>query len=134
VSRAARLLPLLLVAGLLAGAGSGRADEAGALAAARHEDAIPAGPGLDERLAEIRRRIEGALTYPPLARWRDAYGEALVRFEIDAEGRARDVAVVRSSGQPLLDAAAARAVEDAGVLPRVPGPLEIPIRFELRPK
>ncbi len=94
-------------------------------------DLAPTGPSVDSRLAEIRRRIQAALEYPPLARWQDLQGDALVRFEIGAEGRARDVRVVRSSGEPLLDAAAARAVLAAGVLPRVYGPLEVPVSFEL---
>ena len=95
------------------------------------EDAVPSGPSLSERLAIIRERIQGALEYPPLARGRDADGRAVVRFEIDPEGLAREVAVVRSSGDPRLDAAAVRAVETAGSLPRVYGPLEVPVHFEL---
>ena len=94
-------------------------------------DLAPTGPSVESRLAEIRRRIQAALEYPPLARWQDLQGDALVRFEIGAEGRARDVRVVRSSGEPLLDAAAAQAVIAAGVLPRVYGPLEVPVSFEL---
>jgi TonB family protein len=94
-------------------------------------DLAPSGPSVESRLAEIRRRIQAALEYPPLARWQDLEGDALVRFEIGAEGRARGVRVVRSSGEPLLDAAAARAVVAAGVLPRVYGPLEVPVSFEL---
>ncbi len=130
---AARILLPILALAFAAPASRGGPPEAAEAAPPRHVDAIPVGPSLDERLAEIRRRIERALVYPPLARWRDTHGETRVRFEIDAAGRARDVAVVRSSGQPLLDSAAARAVVEAGVLPRVHGPLEIPIRFELEP-
>jgi TonB family protein len=94
-------------------------------------DLAPTGPSVESRLAEIRRRIQAALEYPPIARWQDLEGDAIVRFEIGAEGRARDVRVVRSSGEPLLDAAAARAVFAAGVLPVVYGPLEVPVSFEL---
>jgi protein TonB len=86
---------------------------------------------VEVRLAEIRRRIQAALEYPPIARWQDLQGDALVRFEIGAEGRAQGVQVVRSSGEPLLDAAAVRAVLAAGALPRVYGPLEVPVSFEL---
>jgi TonB family protein len=94
-------------------------------------DLAPSGPSVESRLAEIRRRIEAALEYPALARWQDHEGATLVRFEIGADGRAHDVRVARSSGEPLLDAAAARAVVAAGVLPRVYGPLEVPVSFEL---
>ena len=124
----ARALAVLLAL-LAAFAGEAVADES---ALARVEDATPTGPGLDERLAEIRERIQRALVYPPLARLRDADGEATVRFEIGADGRAHDVRVVRSSGDARLDGAAERAVVRAGVLPRVYGPLEVPVRFELR--
>jgi protein TonB len=94
-------------------------------------DLAPAGPSVEARLAEIRRRIQAALEYPPIARWQDLQGDALVRFEIGAEGHAQGVRLVRSSGEPLLDAAAVRAVLAAGVLPRVYGPLEVPVSFEL---
>jgi protein TonB len=109
------------------------AQPAGSLAEA-HSPAVdlgPSGPSVESRLAEIRRRIEAALVYPSLARWQDQEGFTLVRFEIGADGRAHDVRVARSSGEPLLDAAAARAVVAAGVLPRVYGPLEVPVSFEL---
>lgn len=97
----------------------------------RLEDAVPAGPTLDERLAEIRRRVQQALRYPALARSLDLSGETRVRFRIGRDGLARDVTVSRTSGLPLLDAAAVRAVVEAGALPRLRGPLEIPVRFEL---
>jgi protein TonB len=94
-------------------------------------DLAPAGPSVEARLAEIRRRIQAALEYPPIAQWQELQGDALVRFEIGAEGHAQRVQLVRSSGEPLLDAAAVRAVLAAGPLPRVYGPLEVPVSFEL---
>ena len=95
------------------------------------EDAIPPYPSVAERLGEVRRRVQKALEYPPIARLRDNTGETVVRFEIGPDGLARDVRVVHSSGLAPLDSAAARAVVAAGVLPRIYGPLEIPVRFEL---
>jgi protein TonB len=123
----AAALLILFAAGPAFAEGSAAAQEAHAPAV----DLAPTGPSVDTRLAEIRRRIQAALVYPPIARWQDLQGDALVRFEIGAEGRAQDVRVVRSSGEPLLDAAAVRAVLAAGVLPRVYGPLEVPVSFEL---
>jgi protein TonB len=120
---------LLVLVGAAAGFAEGRAG--GQEARAPAVDLAPTGPSIEARLAEIRRRIQAALEYPPLARWQDLQGDALVRFEIGAEGRAEGVRVVRSSGEPLLDVAAARAVLAAGVLPRVYGPLEVPVSFEL---
>ncbi len=99
---------------------------------ARAEDAVPEARSVDDRLSEIRRRIQAAVEYPLLARWRGVEGEALVRFEIDRRGLAREIRVVRSSGTARLDAAAERAVVRAGKLPWVWGPLEVPVRFDLQ--
>jgi TonB family protein len=98
-------------------------------------DAVPRGPSLDERLAEIRRRIQEAVEYPPLARRRRLEGVARVGFEIDPqERRALGVALVASSGHPLLDRAAERSVARAAALPWVHGRLEVPVRFALDAK
>jgi TonB family protein len=95
-------------------------------------DAIPPGPSVDERLAEIRRRIQAAVEYPPIARTRGLEGVARVGFEIDPrERRAHGVRLVASSGHPLLDRAAERSVARAGTLPFVWGQLVVPVRFEL---
>jgi protein TonB len=123
----------LAIAFVWLAAGPALAQPAGALAGAHVPgvDLAASGPSVESRLAEIRRRIEAALVYPSLARWQDREGFTLVRFEIGSDGRAHDVRVARSSGEPLLDAAATRAVVAAGVLPRVYGPLEVPVSFEL---
>ena len=129
-----RLAAWLLAAAFLAPATSAAdsaADSAEVAAVVRVQDAVPAGPSLAERLATIRERIQRALVYPPLARSRDTDGSLTLRFEIDAGGVPRNVRVTRSSGSPRLDRAALRAVEEAGRLPRVHGPLEVPVQFEL---
>ncbi len=95
------------------------------------EDAMPGGIPYDVRVAEIRRRIQEALVYPRLARRREIEGESEVEFAIAADGGASDIALVRSSGSALLDAAALRAVRDAAPLPPVLGRLRIPVRFQL---
>lgn len=46
--------------------------------------------------------------------------QATIHFRIDAEGRIREVAVHESSGNPLFDLAARRAIEAAGPLPPLP--------------
>ena len=97
----------------------------------RFVDATPRGPGVEERLAEIRRRIQAALVYPPLARQQRIEGETLVRFAIETDGAPRDVVVHRTSGRPSLDRAARRAVLAARPLPWLYGRLEVPVRFEL---
>lgn len=127
--RAGLALGLLLLA-----ASAGRAEQVASAATAgvrRVDDAVPLGPNAEARLAEIRRRIQAALVYPPLAHLQHLEGEALVRFVIDAQGTARQVRVHRSSGRPSLDRAARRAVTAAAPLPWVYGRLEVPVRFSL---
>ena len=128
-----RYLALLLTLTLAAVAASAAAEEGAAagVAAVRVVDATPRGPSVVERLREIRRRIQRALVYPPLARSQELEGETLVRFEISHGGGAREVRVHRSSGMPTLDRAAVRAVEAAAPLPWVYGVLEVPVTFEL---
>jgi len=94
-------------------------------------DADAPARSLADRLEEIRRRIESELVYPPGARWREREGAAVVAFTIASDGRAREIRLVRSSGEALLDRAAQRAVAAAHDLPYVWGPLEIPVRFTL---
>jgi len=113
------------VAGLLS------TDSAEVAAVILSDDAMPRGPNIADRLAIIREKIQNALEYPPLARLHASDGDALVRFEIDRSGSAQNVRVVRSSGHDRLDASAVRAVEAAGPLPWVYGPLEVPVHFEL---
>jgi TonB family protein len=130
-ARYALLTALLAAASLASPDAVADAAEAGRSAHIRFEDAQLARPSVEQRLNDIRRRVQAALEYPPIARRREVTGETLVRFEIGADGRARDVEVARSSGRELLDRAATRAVVTAGVLPRVWGPIEIPVRFEI---
>lgn len=94
-------------------------------------DAVAHGPGVDLRLEEIRRRIQRNLAYPPLARWHDVSGAAVVEFEVTDEGLTRGVRLAQSSGMPLLDSAAERAVTTVTGLPVVHGRLSVPVRFEL---
>ena len=133
-ARHALLSALLAAAPLASPDAAADAAEAVDSAHIRFEDAQPPRPSVEQRLDDIRRRVQAALEYPPIARRREVTGETRVRFEIGADGRARDVEVVRSSGRALLDRAATRAVVAAGALPRIWGPIEIPVRFELEPQ
>lgn len=131
--KSAFLLGIVLAA-LLAG-GSIRAQEKPrsrlAVAPIGVIDAVPQGPSLEERLAEIRRRIQQAVVYPEEARLRGLSGLTLVGFEIDPGGHAVEIRTRSSSGYAILDDAAERAVVDAGALPRVLGRLEVPVGFVL---
>jgi TonB family protein len=130
--RSTLAIALAFVAAVLTAAG-GRPAGADEVAAAespqvRFVDAVPQGPSVAARLAEIQRRIEEALVYPPLARMQRIEGEALVHFAIEHDGTPKDVVVHRSSGKPSLDRAATLAVEAAVPLPWVYGRLEVPVR------
>lgn len=95
-------------------------------------DALPLAPSPYERLEEIRRRVQAAVAYPARARELGLEGTTRIQFEIGADGLARDVATVESSGHALLDRAAERGAIDAGRLPSLYGRIRIPVRFELR--
>jgi len=94
-------------------------------------DAIPLGPSPAERLDEIRRRVQAAVVYPERARELGLEGTTRIQFEIGADGLARAIVTVESSGHPLLDRAAERGAVDAGRLPPLYGRIRIPVRFEL---
>lgn len=124
-----RRLALALALAALAAAGGARASER--IARVVLVDALPPSPSVSSRLDQIRDRIERALVYPPNARARALEGTAQLEFEIDAQGRARDVETTRSSGHWVLDRAARRALRAAAPLPYVWGRLAVPVRFSL---
>lgn len=95
------------------------------------EDAYARGPSVAERLEEIRKRVENSKPYPEIARIRGVSGVVLMGFKIGADGHAREIETIKSSGSGTLDRAAALAVERAGILPWVWGRIVVPIRFEL---
>ena len=68
-------------------------------------------------------RVErvGNLNYPEQARERDLHGDLLLTVGINRDGSIRSIDVIRSSGEPLLDAAAKRIVQLAGPFPPLPG-------------
>ena len=123
-----RAAALLAAALALAAPAPGRGDP-GALAAA--EDAVPRGVPLDERLAQIRARVQAAVVYPPQARLRQLEGVAEVRFAIAADGAPRDLTLTSSTGHGVLDRAALAAVAAAAPLPWVYGLVEVPVEFSL---
>ena len=129
--------PTLLAPGLaalcLAAATLGAATLAASAAAPESHavDAIPLAPSPQERLAEIRRRVQEAVIYPERARELGLEGTARIQFEIGSDGLARAVVTVESSGHAVLDRAAERGARDAGQLPPLYGVIRIPVRFEL---
>ena len=62
---------------------------------------------------DVRKKIEQQKVYPASARELGMAGEVEVRYVIDRSGRLLEVEVATSSGYPLLDRAAVRAVKAA---------------------
>ena len=96
-------------------------------------DAIPMGPSAEERLEEIRRRVQAAVVYPERARRRGLEGTTRIQFLVGNEGLAEGIETVESSGWPILDRAAEASARDAGALPPIYGWVRIPVRFEVDP-
>lgn len=68
----------------------------------------------------VRFKIETRKKYPEVARIRHMEGRVTVGFALTAEGRVENVLVIKSSGRPILDEAAAAAVQDASPFPKPP--------------
>lgn len=89
-------------------------------------------------LARFRQRVQEALVYPLAARRQGAHGTVELDVLIEASGRVRDVRVVRSSTNALLDEAALETIRRLGPvpfpdsLPRRPLRIRLPLVFELR--
>jgi protein TonB len=105
--------------------------------------AAPASPATIEISAAWRSALAEWLqqhkTYPEGARSEGAEGRVTVRFTIDRDGRVLDVALVRSSGAPILDEAAQAMLRGARLPPFPPGMTQdrvtvtLPIRYGLEP-
>jgi protein TonB len=76
--------------------------------------------------------------YPPIARKLGLEGLVLLRVEVSAKGTPEKILIAQSSGAPLLDEAAMRAVQGWTFVPARRGetpiahPVEVPIRFQLK--
>ena len=88
------------------------------------------GPSCAAASSLIRERIRARLHYPLAARRRGREGVVEVRFQVDVEGAASGVAVVRSAGEPL-DSEAVAAVRRSAPFPPCGAVLSIPVTFRL---
>ncbi len=123
----------LAIALLLALAGLAPASAQEPVAAAPVEvDFIPMGPSPQQRLEEIRRRVQAAIVYPARARERGFEGTARIQFQVGDDGLAREITTVESSGHAILDSAAERGAREAGQLPPLYGWIRIPVEFDLK--
>lgn len=68
----------------------------------------------------VARKLRRALQYPREARRAGVTGQAQVRFTVRANGQATSVRIVRGSGSPVLDRAAAQAVQRASPFAPIP--------------
>jgi periplasmic protein TonB len=79
----------------------------------------PDGPG-DDYLDRVRRWINRFKTYPPEASKLKEEGTTILDVTLARDGTVLAVEVERSSGFPLLDEAAVKAVHDASPVPPFP--------------
>jgi len=125
------------------GAGGGPALDAGAGQGAKGQgqgavgDAAAGSPG-DDYLERVRRWIKKFEHYPQEASRRKQQGTALLDITLARDGTVLAVRVERSSGFPLLDEAARKAVFDASPVPPFPesyrraeGTMVLPAQYSL---
>ncbi len=79
----------------------------------------PGGP-YESYLLQIRRKIEGLWSYPPLALSQNQEGETVIRFTIDAGGALDGYYVTSTSGSPILDEGALAVVRAASPFAPLP--------------
>jgi len=89
-------------------------------------------------MAGLRRRIDRHKRYPVIARRGRQQGVVVLEFVLQPDGSLAGCEVFRSSGYPLLDRAARRAVNNADPFDPLPPGLDhqpltcrLPLRFEL---
>jgi protein TonB len=90
-------------------------------------------PLSDQQLDEALAQLADKLLYPPEAIKLGLQGEAVLVLDIAEGGRIAHASVVTTSGHPVLDQAALRAVKQVGALsPMLAGrSILLPVRFRL---
>ena len=90
-------------------------------------------------LNAIRLRIEQNKEYPLWARRRGVEGKAILVFLLKEDGHLANIKIEKSSGYPILDKAALKAVQKAAPFPPFPAKLKkkeitlkLPICFKLK--
>jgi len=81
--------------------------------------------------AALRALVAAHKRYPALARRRGLSGTTVLTFGVAADGGLATLSVERSSGSPLLDAAALAAVRDAAPFPIGGCSFTLPVQFRL---
>lgn len=99
----------------------------------RTEDIKSGGTGAltPEMIQLIGSMIDNAKSYPAMARRRGIEGTVFVSFSIGAEGDAREITVIKSSGYRILDEATVKVVNSAAPYPYVRESIEVPVTYRL---
>lgn len=101
------------------------------IVSAKTEDDKRAGISNADALKLISAAIERAKTYPSLARRRSIEGTVYVSFFIGAEGKAKEIRVVKSSAYKILDEATVKVIKDAAPYPQINDRVEVPVTYRL---
>lgn len=90
-------------------------------------------------LGALHAALQRHQRYPDGARWRRSEGTPMVQFRLRRDGAVLEARLLRSSGDPELDAAALATIQRAAPLPPMPPDypaperdFTIPLRFSLR--
>lgn len=108
---------------------------AGAAQAAEAGSDVASGAGFSGANWRAGSQDNPAPSYPERSRERGEEGRVVLRVEVGADGRVRDIAILQSSGFPRLDRAARDAVERWRFTPArrgnsaVADRVDVPIRF-----
>ena len=70
--------------------------------------------------AHVKNKMEQSWVYPAQARRKRISGSLTLAFTIGADGRLMDVVILRSSGRPILDREAFRALRSSAPFPPLP--------------
>lgn len=82
-----------------------------------------------EHFAYIKKIIEENLTYPPRARRLGWSGNCVVEFVVQANGHAKDIRVIKSTGYELLDDNVIETIKKVAPFPKPPIPVKLTIPF-----
>jgi protein TonB len=89
---------------------------------------------IKQNLGAIKARIMSILNYPPIARRMGWAGKTYITFFLNTEGQIFNVKVKKSSGYPVLDKCAVKAVLSLSGLPKPPSLTRVtfPLSFSLK--
>ena len=88
--------------------------------------------GTSDILAEIQKKIERHKQYPLIAYRQGVEGMPIISFQIENNGQLKDLKLIASSGNKLLDNAALQAATQAAPFPFYPNLIEIKVTYRIR--